>query len=65
MSTQQTAERIEDFEFLMSVGEDPIRAVERVGWPSPSAADSALRRAGHVVPTALHEAAKNQPKRAA
>lgn len=65
MSTQQTAERIEDFEFLMSVGEDPLRAVERVGWPSPSAAEAALRRAGHAAPPALHEAAKNQSKRAA
>ena len=64
MSTQQTAERIEDFEFLMSVGEDPLRAVERVGWPSAVAASAALRRAGRPVPPELTNASK-QTRRAA
>lgn len=41
----KVADRIEDLEFLLSVGEDPVRAVERVGW-SMSAADRALNRHG-------------------
>ena len=42
----KVADRIEDLEFLLSVGEDPLRAVERVGW-SMSAAERALHRHGH------------------
>lgn len=41
----KVADRIEDLEFLLSVGEAPERAVERVGW-SMAAAERALHRHG-------------------
>ena len=43
--TGRTSDRIEDLEFLLSVGEAPERAVERVGW-SMAAAERALHRHG-------------------
>ena len=41
----RTAARIEDLEFLLSVGEAPERAVERVGW-SMATADRMLSKHG-------------------
>ncbi|GAA1327527.1 hypothetical protein GCM10009592_14440 [Brachybacterium rhamnosum] len=51
----RTAARIEDLEFLLSVGEHPDRAAERVGW-TPKAAERALHRHGlHQLASRLRE----------
>lgn len=54
----RTAARLEDLEFLLSIGEDPANALARIGW-SPSAAQRAAQRHGrpdlaHAVGPALY-----------
>lgn len=41
----RTAARLEDLEFLLSVGEGPADALARIGW-TPTAAQRAARRHG-------------------
>jgi hypothetical protein len=63
--SKQADERLEDWDFLMSVGEDPIRAYQRVGWPTAQAAEVALRRGNRDVPHAIREAIRQNQKKAA
>lgn len=54
----RTAARLEDLEFLLSIGEDPANALARIGW-SPTAAQRAAYRCGrpdlaHAVGPALY-----------
>jgi hypothetical protein len=56
------AARIEDFEFLLDNGEEPVKAAKRAGWPSLAAAERALRRDGHPVAHKLEAIRKRHGK---
>lgn len=56
--TGRTAARIEDLEFLLSVGEIPDRAVERVGWSLRTAERLLARHGLHELAARLRERVK-------
>lgn len=56
--TGRTAARIEDLEFLLSVGEIPDRAVERVGWSLRTAERILARHGLHALAARLRERVK-------
>lgn len=43
LNRSRTRARLEDLEFLLAIGEDPARAVERCGWTAGAAARAAYR----------------------
>ena len=51
--TGRTADRIEDLEFLLSVGEAPERAVERVGWSLATADRMLVKHGRHELASRL------------
>lgn len=57
----RTASRLEDLEFLLSVGEGPADALARIGWTPSAAQRAAYRRGRHdlarAVGPALHKRA--------
>lgn len=49
----RTASRLEDLEFLLSVGEGPADALARIGWTPTAAQRAAYRRGRHDIARAL------------
>lgn len=49
----RTASRLEDLEFLLSVGEGPADALARIGWTPSAAQRAAYRRGRHDLARAV------------